>query len=385
MARAIACSGSVRLSYGVRDEEDDTFSAPGTAAHHIGESCIKPGANPEAWRWMGTPVKVGDMREPVIVDKEMADAVQLYVDHVNADCPDRNQGNSGVEEFIHAPSIHPYFWMATDFWHMPDGTRRLKIKDYKHGAGIVVEAVGNVQMRYYAAGVMEHRNLWSEVDEVEMTIVQPRGWHFDGPIRSWTITTEELQAWLEDELVPAMDKALVSRDTKAGQHCRFCPAAGRQCPSILSATEELFEMIKELKLTDEGQAPLLTPAQMSRFAELQDMVKPAAKHVDRAIFGALQAGIAVFNRKLAEGRKHRVWRDNKAEKALVKEFGEDAYADRELRTPAQIEELPGGKEFVTKNAFKPKGELTVVPIADGRKAVSKDTKSGFTPVKRGRK
>lgn len=386
MARAIACSGSAVLSYGVRDEEDDTFSAPGTVAHHVGEGCLQFGANPEAWRWIGMPIKINDMSAPIIVDKEIVDNVQIYINHVLNSYPDRNQGNSGVEDFIHAPSIHQYFWMACDNWYANFPSRHLYVDDYKHGAGIVVEAVGNVQMRYYACGIMEKRELWDKIDTVTMTIVQPRGWHFDGPIRSWTITTEELQAWLEDELIPAMDKALVSRDTKAGPHCRFCPAAGRQCPAILSATEELFTMIEQLRLTEDGQAAKLTPEQMSRFADLQDILKVAGKHVERAIFGALQAGISVTNRKLAEGRKHRAWKDDKkAEQLLVKQYGEEAYKDRELRSPAEIEALPGGKTFTTEHAFKPKGELTVVPATDARKAVNKDVKSMFKPVVRGRK
>lgn len=395
MARAIACPGSVRLSYGLGDgEDDDTFSKPGTAAHALAERCLR--TNQDAWEFIGSAIwPDGAVTWPVepfiseqaraggvLVDKEMADAVQVYLSHVRKHFPGRNQANSGVEEFINAPSIHPYFWMATDFWHCERHV--LDVIDYKHGVGIVVEAENNVQLRYYACGVLEKRGLWDKVDDIRMTIVQPRGFHPKGPIRSWEIEVAELEDWLDGELVPAMDRALVSRDTIAGEHCRFCPAAGRQCPAILSATEELHEMIEKLKLGVEDAAPKLTPAQMSRFAELEDIYKIASKHVGRAIFGALQNGVKIEGRKLVAKQTHRAWKDG-AEEHLVKALGKDAWRDRELRSPAEVEKLPGGDELAQRYAFKPEGGLTIASDRDMRRAVDKDMKSGFRPVKRGKK
>jgi len=387
MARAIACPASVRLSYGLGDgEDDDTYSKPGTAAHALAESCLLQGG--DAWELIGwqlfedrgtqhfMPPGGPTINGSVRVDKEMADAVQVYLSHIRRTCPERNQGNSGVEEFIHCPSIHPYFWMATDFWHLPPGTRTLKVKDFKFGAGIVVEAENSVQGMYYACGVLEKRNLWDEVDEVEIEIVQPRAFHRDGPIRSWTISTDDLARWLGATLVPAMDRALGSRDTAVGQHCRFCPAAGRQCPAILDAIEELAEMIEKLKLGVEDAAPKLTPAQMSRFYALKEVFKIADKHVSRAIFGALNAGVKVDGCKLVTSKTNRVWKDG-AEEALVKEFGKEAYEPRTLKSPAQIEELPGGEAACARWAMKPPGGLTVAPDRDQRKGISKDLKSGF--------
>lgn len=385
MARAIACPGSVRLSYGLGDgEDDDTFSKPGTAAHALAEFCLL--AHHDAWEHIGNVVLPdGSIHEPksdadlsagVIVDKEMADAVQVYLSHIRRTCPERNQGNSGVEEFVHAPSIHPYFWMATDFWHLPPGTRTLKIKDYKHGAGIVVEAEHSVQGMYYACGVMQKHDLWGEVDEIEIEIVQPRAFHRDGPIRSWTVGVGELGQWMELSLIPAMDRALVSRDTHVGQHCRFCPAAGRQCPAILQTVEELAEMIETLKL-GEDVAPKLTKEQMSRFYALKETFKIADKHVSRAIFGALQAGTKIDGCKLVTSKTNREWKDG-AEKAIVKVLGKEAYEERKLKSPAQIEQLPGGELLCARWSSKPPGGLTVASDRDQRTGITRDNKSGFT-------
>lgn len=387
MARAIACPGSVALSYGLDDEEiDDTFSLPGTAAHKVAETCLARGC--DSWELVGYVFRDHALTRSkhllsgdVLVNEEMANAAQVYLDRIRKQFPDLRPSNHGVEHFVHAPTIHPYFWMATDFYFADWDAKRLHIKDYKHGAGIVVEVERNVQQMFYACGVLEDLDAWHLFDEVEIEVVQPRAWHPDGPIRTWTVSVDDLLNWMEFELVPAMDRALVSRDTKAGQHCRFCPAAGRQCPAILAATEEFAEMISRLKLTDENAAKKLTAEQMSRFAALEDMHKIAAKHVGRAIWGALQAGVKVEGRKLVNANVHREWKKG-AKAALKRKFGEEAYEERALKTPAQVEALPGGKDFCARWAFKPPAGLTVASDRDVRTGINKDMKSGFKPVAR---
>ena len=50
----------------------------------------------------------------------------------------------------------------------------------------------------------------------------------------------------------------------------------------------------------------------------------------------------------------------------VKKFGDDAYAPRELRSPAQVERLEGGRPFVAQWAYKPEVGQTVAPDTDAR-------------------
>ena len=67
-------------------------------------------------------------------------------------------------------------------------------------------------------------------------------------------------------------------------------------------------------------------------------------------------------------------------------FGKkQAFTSPALKSPAQIDGLPEGKAFTTRWAYKPDAGETVVPSGDSRMEVSKDTKAGFAPVKKGKK
>ena len=398
-ARWMRCPGSVGLSEGVDDEEDDTFSAPGTAAHSLAQTCLVNDTN--AWEYVGwayskdlevhwTPTQVGKVYtqatadDLVWFDKEMADAVQVYLDAVCDTHPYRNQGNFWVERRFACPSIHPDFYGTADAVYLDwpntaalaGGT--LHVWDYKHGAGIVVDVERNAQLMYYACGALEDLGLWETVDRVVLHVVQPRGWHFDGAHRAWSISTDELLAWLEDELVPAMERATASRDTASGEHCRFCPARGRACPQVLADIQEMEELMTAEKLTND---------QLGRLMELFEVAKIANKAHRSDAYARMNGGAEVPGWKLVKARANREWKEG-AEEALVEKFGRKrAFEEPKLKSPAQIEKLAGGKDLAVKHAFKPDTGLQVVAAGDARPGISRDTKSLFKPVprKRGRR
>lgn len=408
--RWMACAGSVGLSQGHADPESD-YAAEGTAAHEIAAYCLTTGG--DAWECIGNvvlcdpdgkktvhpkmpdPVEIAFAKWIYTVDKEMADAVQVYLEWVRSTFPDRNQGNFFVERRFHCPTIHEFFYGQTDVAGLysewvrgPEESFEVRIlhaTDYKHGAGIVVDAEGNPQLLYYAAGMLEDLKLWDLVDKVRMTIVQPRGFHFDGPIRTVEISTADLRAWLDYILVPAMDHALKSTDTKSGEHCRFCPARYRACPQLMGDMDEMEKLMAQIQ----GKpAADLTNAEAARLLELFDLAKIVSKAANETVFNRLQAGSPVPGFKLGQARTNRVFKeaiedgDKKitVEQAARAEFGDEAYNPRELKSPAEIEKLPLGKAFVTRWAHKPQGKLTVLKADDARPAVSRDTKSAFQPV-----
>ncbi len=383
--RWMACPASVSLSAGHQDEESD-HAALGTAAHTLAAYCLTKDVEP--WRLIGQYVaedkidgaedKIDGAEGKHLIDKEMADAVSEYVAFIGAEFPDRNQGNSWVERKFHCPSIHKYFYGTSDFTAIVG--RKATVVDYKHGAGIVVDAVENPQLMYYAAGVLEDLNAWDSVDEIELVIVQPRAFHYDGPIRSWTISTAELVAWLEDKLVPAMDRALVSRDTKSGEHCRFCPARFGACPQIVSDVDEMEELMKTIG-KDGGGAPKLTGEQLARFLDLGEVFKIVRTAALKTATVRVQNGHKVPGWKLSKARSNREFKEG-AEAAAKKEFGDDAYSQPKLKSPAEFDKLPKGKDFTARWAFKPDAGETLVPEDDARPAVNKDVKSMFKPIKK---
>jgi len=375
-SRWMKCPGSVPLSVGIEDEEDDTFSAPGTAAHALAEICLTQ--SKDAWELIGRGEVV--LNQGIPVDAEMANAVQVYLDAVRKAHSNRNQGNSWVERSFHCPTIHPLFYGTADFIYYDEAGKTLHVWDYKHGAGIIVEVPRNVQTMYYACGALEDLQLWPKVDRVVLRIAQPRGFHWDGPVRDWEISTDDLQAWLEDELIPAMRKAEVSRDTIAGDHCRFCPVRAHACPAILETFDKLEAMVD---LTNEkGGADKLSNEQVARLLNLFDVAKIAAKAAENTAFARLSAGHVVPGRKLAAKRANREWKPG-AEKAVKIKFGKQAFTEPALKSPAQIDELPEGEKITARWAAKPDTGLTVVKDSDARPAINREVKSLFKPVKKG--
>ncbi len=118
--------------------------------------------------------------------------------------------------------------------------------------------------------------------------------------------------------------------------------------------------------------------------DLLAVAKIAGKHALKNGIGMLNGGKKVPGWKLAKARANRVFKDVAA-KAADKTFGALAMTVPALKSPAKIDELPGGKAFTARYAFKPDKGNTMVPETDSRAAINRDTKSNFSPVAKGAK
>lgn len=403
--RWMVCAASPRMSEGVDDPESE-FAALGTAAHSLLEVCLKTVR--DAWEFVGVAFVDGEMTglgsrattkeetaDAIFVDKDMADAVQVCLDYVRNTFSRRNQGNFWIERRFHCGHLHPLMWGRSDVTCFWEAQRKISVLDYKHGAGIVVNVERNPQLMYYALGMLEDLDLWEDVDEVELTIVQPRGWM--EPIRTWSISTDALIEWAADELFPAMRLAdRVSRDTSlsdedlleqgllaSGDHCRFCPARYRACPKLMQDMEDLDDMIDEQKMS--GGASRLTNEEIGRLLALFESAKIFQKAARETGFMRAQQGNEIPGWKLAKARANRVWKDEEtATAALVKKYGNEAYVKPKLLSPAQVDALPEGQKLSERYAHKPDAGLQLVQAGDARQEQSPSTKAMFEPVKQKR-
>lgn len=394
--RFVDCPGSVVISQGCVDDNDE-FSAPGSAAHALSEKCLLKGAAP--WNYISwwyhkesdTLVRslddtgADDPNDFIQIDKDMADAADIYVSNLRQRHGFKKlpEQHAYVEKEFYCPDLHPMFWGMSDWVLLEPDERVLHIEDYKHGAGIVVEAKWNYQMLYYACGIIHSMGLWDDVDKIIIHIAQPRGFHWAGPIRQWAISIDELERWLDVFLLPAMKDALRQDpkypDFHTGEHCRFCPARGYQCPGIMADIERIEEMYNEM-----GGAGKLSGDQLGEFLTLFEVIKIAAKtHRDTA-FHRKMAGNDIPGQKLVNSRSNREWNEGTEAKAK-KEFGSKAYEPKKLLSPAKMEKLPLGEDFAKRYSSKPDAGLTLVPTTDNRREVSRDTKSLFKVKGKGKK
>jgi hypothetical protein len=346
-----------------------------------------------------TWTRLGQVYEGSPVDKDMAVAVQSWLDLIRAAHPDRNQGNAWIERKFHCPSIHRLFYGTSDFIYYDALTRTLHVWDYKHGVGVIVEAENNPQGLYYGAGAVEELGLWDLVDTIVIHIVQPRAAHWKGPHRSWTVTAEFLGDWVEETLIPAMNRAervmvpvqgsdafyYEVPEPVMGDHCQFCPVRHLKCPALLKTKERLEAMVLTYEsLGIEG----FTPEERGEILDLTERLKPMVKGNNAEVAKLFAKGTAIPGWKQVRGKVNRRWPDTvklgEVELPIAevarKEFGDAAFTKPELLSPAAMEDLPLGKAFAVRHAFKPEGALTVVRDTDGRSEVSRDTKPMFKPV-----
>lgn len=338
--RFAECPGSVTLIQTFKSspsyvEDDPDFRREGTDAHTLGACCLIDGID----CWEADPEKVPNMTA------DMMGAVQVYVDFARS-----LPGRMEVEVRFRLPDFHPHFYGTADCVMFDYET--LHVIDYKHGVGVVVEAVRNMQLMYYAYGKIASGTFPDDMP-VKLTIVQPRAHHHAGPIRTWETTVGYIRNWAETELKPAMEVTSETEYLSLGEWCRFCPAKS-VCPAFDGLAKKAIQ----------GGVPIT-------YAEAQQL-KMLIKTVEEDTLRRLMAGERAedVGAKLVKKRSFRVF---KGTAPVEKMFGEDAW-ERKLKGPAAIERLPGGKQFVSEYAFMPEADgYTVKPLNDPSPAASPKT------------
>jgi hypothetical protein len=343
--RWMACPGSVTLISALKSspdyvEDDPDYRRDGTQAHALAAHCLEKDI--DAWQ--------RDEEQFPELTADMLGAVQEYLDYVRS-----IEGAREVEVRVHLPEFHPQFFGTLDCVVFgADGT--LHIIDYKHGVGVVVDADHNPQLEYYGYGKFGPAGLgrWRDETPVKLTIVQPRAFHPDGIIRTWETTVGEIRRWAEEELRPAMEATSGAEYLDMGPHCRFCPAK-LVCPAF------------------DGLARRALAGVRVSYDEAQQL-KMLIKAVEEKAYADLISGKTPeeVGAKLVNKRSVRVWKEDGATK-LPLAFGDDAWKPKELRSPAEVEKLPRGKEYVAEFAFMPENGYTVASLSDKKAAVKVKT------------
>ena len=361
--RWMKCAGSVRLSANLPNS-DSEYAQEGTDAHQLAAHCLIDGS--DAWEHIGTEVtreaRGGKPPTKFTVSKDMADAVQVYLDYARENVLADGPNNYRVETRFDLRDIVPQNWGTSDLVGYKAAERLLRVVDYKHGIGVPVEAEDNSQLKNYAAGaVHELSSTWPDVDEVELVIVQPRAFHSDGPIRTWRIKVDQLGEWVTAELKPAAERALApdSKIGPTGDHCRWCPAK-----LICPLQKEAVETAATARPEEVGP---MEDFELSAAAEKIAGLKAYIHAIEDEIYRRLMKGGKVPGWKVVAKKADRVWKPE-AEAELVKAFKDDAW-EKKLLSPAKVEKLRGGKDIAAKYAFKPDNGLTLAPEDDKRPAV----------------
>lgn len=247
----------------------------------------------------------------------------------------------------------------------------LAVYDLKYGKGVKVSAVGNTQMRCYGLGALCGPGELYDIDDVEMTIIQPRlQW-----VSNDAIKAADLLSWAENELKPAAILAFEGKGNfSIGDHCRFCAVAPR-CRALLKWSTALPEQKEGLMGNAElAEALRALPAIKSWISSLE------AFALDQALSGNPIPGF-----KVVEGRSLRQIGDQQAAMDTLANagFDESSYLrPRELKTISDLEKLlkkKGFQELLGQYVIKPQGKPALVPDDDPRPAIN-SAKDDFNDI-----
>lgn len=346
--RWMNCPGSIALLKALtipETSDEPDYRTHGTAAHEMIEVALR--RQQDAWELMG------EKFNGVEVDQEMQLAGQIYLDRCRGLMVPGAQ--VFIEQSIEARDFHDLFYGTVDCAVVDGDT--LYVNDFKYGEGIMVDVEDNPQIMYYAFGIL--RNL-PAVTKVVCAIIQPRGFHHDGPVRVWETSADYIRSWAETKLLPAMLRTEFDNSLDAGDWCRFCPAK-LLCPLMVS----LFGAAAN---ADPRMAVNLSDDALGRDYPYAKAVKHYLKALEGEVFRRLQLGQTVPGTKLVWQKANRVWKPG-AIPALKKKYGADVMTTPVMKSPAEVEKIDGSaKKLVNEWAYTPQTGLTVAPESDGRPA-----------------
>ena len=362
--RWLNCLPSARLELEFENNESNA-AAEGTAAHALCEHKLKKALHMRSKR----PVSVYN-------SDEMEEHSDAYVEFVMEQFELAKQSCTDplilIEQRLDFSCYVPQGFGTGDCIII--GDKKLHIIDFKYGMGVLVDAVENPQMKLYALGALEIYDSLYDIEEVSMTIFQPRREN----VSTWTIPVKELKDWAENELKPKVKKAYDGEgEYLTGEWCTFCRAAVK-CRARAEEKLKLAQM--EFKLP-----PLLLDSEIEEvLSKLSDLTKWANEIIAYATDAAVNHGKEWHGFKVVEGRSIRKYKDEEAVAEAAKANGYNDIYRQSLITLTEMQKLMGKKKFeqiLGGLIHKPPGKPMLVPNSDKRPAMNiSNVKNEFNEI-----
>lgn len=361
--RWLHCPPSARLEETL-PERTSTYAEEGRLAHEIAELKVRKAFLQLATRTYNKQLK--ELQTHELYQDEMLTHTDAYLDYIS--------------QIVHSFTSPPYIAVEKrlDFSRIvPEGFgtgdciiiggQTLHVIDFKYGKGVPVSADGNPQMMLYAIGAWDAYSLLYDIQNVKMTIAQPRLDTFS----EWECSVDELLAWATFTVRPQAQLAFAGQgEFLAGEHCRFCRAKAlcRARADAHTALEDFKPMLPPL-ITNEEVGQLL--------ARSRDLAKWVADLEEYALKACL-AGEQIPGWKAVEGRSTRQFTDMDKAFGVLKANGveEAMLYERKPLTLAATEKLLGKKRFrelLTEYVTTPPGKPALAPSTDKREPITRAT------------
>jgi len=362
------CPPSARLEQQFNNSTS-VAAEEGTLAHELGELTLQKELKHISIRKFNSEFKKIQAHE--LFANDMPDYVDIYVNTCMEKVSEARAKTSDavicLEQRLNFSEWVPEGFGTGDMVIIADGT--IEIIDLKYGKGAPVSAIDNIQMRLYALGAIAEFEFLYDMQNVKMTIIQPR---LDS-ISTDEIKAEDLLKWAEDVLKPTAALAFKGEgDFCAGEHCSsgFCRAK-----AVCRAREEKN---MELAVYEFSDGPTLNIDEIADIIGKCDELAKWAKDIQEYALEQAVAGIGYPGWKLVEGRSNRRYTDVDAiSDILMDEFTQDkVYKPAEILGISAMEKSIGKKKFnelIGDYIEKPQGKPVLVVETDKREVFNKVT------------
>jgi hypothetical protein len=357
--RWLNCPPSARLCETYEDKGSD-YAAEGTDAHSLCEYKLRKALG------MGA---VDPSEHLTWYSEEMEDCANGYAAYILELVEAAKEVCSDpvvlIEQRVDFSRWVEQGFGTSDAIIISDGT--LRVIDYKHGLGVLVEADNNPQMMCYALGALELFDAIYDIDTVAMTVYQPRRQN----VSTFEMSKDDLYRWAEEVLKPTAELAFAGDGNfLCGEWCGFCKAK-HECRARAEANLLLAQYDFKLPpLLEDSEIEVI----LSRADQLVSWVNDIKEYaLQQAISGKDWTGF-----KLVEGRSNRRYTDEAAVTQAVTNAGYDPY-ERKLLGITAMQKLLGKSRFeelLSAYIEKPQGKPTLVPESDKR-PVMNNAKTDF--------
>jgi len=326
LERRFCCPGSMKAEAG-RPNTTSVYAQRGTDLHEVAAACLRENLNP---------------LEVISEDPEGAELVMAYLIEVQS-AHDRLGGELNVEQAFELSALSELYWGTADAVILSPPV--LYVADLKTGRGHAVpvrrpDGRVNLQLGGYGLGALHSlpAGLAHEITSIELVVVQPAL----GPPQRTMMTTAEVHD-LAADLIEIAERAIMPDAPRhAGDHCRFCRAAG-DCPALRAKAIASIGLEFEVVEVDNAVSLLPDPAKISR--ERLGRILEGAEIIDewlaavRAHTKALaDKGEEIPGWKLVDKRGRRIWANEDDAERIVGALSPSMFYTK-FHSPTQAEKI----------------------------------------------
>ena len=321
----------------------------GTAAHWVGANRLR-----------SVPVALGLMSPNGIpVDSEMIRCAEIYAQEVESwGIP---LEFLHIEETMHISDVHELNGGTPDVWGFDMAAGVVRVADYKYGHRYV-DAWNNWQLINYALGILQKLGIDGRTDRtitVIFSIIQPRVYTRDAPIRHWSIKASDLRGH-RNELIAAAQAAFgPSPKTKAGYWCEFCSARHR-CDTLARAAYRSVAIAGDAVPFD--LSPTAMGNELKTLTEAKKLLDARITGLSEQVMHTLRSGKDVPHYMIGRKAGRQKWTAEKLPELLPLAglFGVKVDKALDYITPKQAIEAGLPKDVVDKYSQRGYGEPELI-------------------------